>query len=146
MTIDAARRRLLVWSLTITGAQIIFLTASPAFGFPLAYPKNFGLLEIVSPVFLGYLGSAAHFIFQSPVPEVPVQKELLSVIVTGPLIVYVLAVIASLAAFGYSNRVRAPIGAGLSTDNLATALSAALAILAATTGVISSYLFAASNR
>jgi hypothetical protein len=32
-------------------------------GFPLTYPKNLELLQIVSPVFLGYLGAATHFIF-----------------------------------------------------------------------------------
>ena len=57
------------------------------------------------------------------------------------VIVYCLAVLAAIAAFGYSNRVGAPIGSGMSVDNLATSLSISLGLLAATTSVIISYLF-----
>jgi hypothetical protein len=110
------------------------------------YPKNLHLIEIVSPVFLGYLGSAAHFIFQTTIPDVPVQREFLGILVKGPIIVYTLAVIGALAAFAYSNRVGAEIGSGMSEDALSTALSLSLGVLAVTTGVITSYLFVAPKE
>jgi hypothetical protein len=146
MTIDNARKWLIVSSLTITGGQMLFLLVAPTVGFPLPYPKNLDLLQIVSPVFLGYLGSAAHFIFQNPTPAVPVQNRFLGLLVKGPLVIYVLAAGASLAAFGYANRVGTAVGAGMSVDNLATALSLSLGVLAVTTGVVSSYLFVAPNQ
>src|SRR5215475_4556171 len=98
MTIDAARKWLIVSSLVITGCQMLFLLVAPVMEFPLQYPKNIDLLQIVSPVFLGYLGSAAHFIFQNPPPAVPVQNEFLGLLVKGPVVIYVLTAGGSLAA------------------------------------------------
>jgi len=141
MSIDAARKFLIVSSLLMTGGQLMFLLMAPAFGYPLIYPKNLQILQIVSPVFLGYLGSASHFIFQTPAPEVPVQNQFLGMLVKGPLAIYFFVVVGMLTAYGYTNRVAAAIGEGISSEDLATALSLALGVLTVTTGVISSYLF-----
>lgn len=145
MTIDAARRLLIMWSLLITGVQMIFLLIAPVINFPLSYPKNLDLLQMVGPVFLGYLGAAAHFIFQNPAPAVPVQKQFLGLLVKGPLAIYVLAAGSSLGAFAYANRAGVPLGSGMSVGNLATALSLSLGVLTVTTSVISSYLFVAPS-
>lgn len=145
MNTDSARKWLIASSLVITGVQMVFLIVAPVIGFPLLYPKNLDLLQIVSPIFLGYLGSASHFIFQNPVPPVPVQNQYLGYLVKGPLVIYILAAGGSLAAFGYSNRVGSSIGAGMSVDSLGTALSLSLGVLAVTTGVLNSYLFVAPN-
>lgn len=144
MTVDKARSWLIIASLVITGLQILFLVVAPAVGYPLPYPKNLALLQIVAPVFLGYLGAAAHFIF-NPVQVVRAQLKFLGLLVRGPIIIYALTVIAILAVFGYSNRFGAPIGSGVSVDNVGTVLSIALGVLAATTSVVSSYLFGTSN-
>jgi len=146
MNIDSARKWLIVSSLLITGCQVGFFLVAPVFGYPLQYPKNLDLLQIVSPVFLGYLGAASHFIFQNPAPSIPVQNQYLGLLIKGPLIIYTIAVGGALAAFGYSNRADSEIGSGMSVDNLATALSIALGVLAVTTGVLSSYLFVAPNN
>jgi hypothetical protein len=145
MSITAARKWLILSSLIITGAQMLFYLIAPAIGFPLSYPKNIDLLQIVTPVFFGYLGAATHFIFQNPAPEVPVQNEFLGILVIGPIIIYVVVTIGSLFAFMYMNRPGATLGSGMSVDNLATALSLSLGVLAVTTGVISSYLFVAPS-
>lgn len=141
MTLTGARKWIILSSLAITGAQIIFLLTAPAFGFPVEYPKNLNLIQIVSPVFLGYLGSASHFIFQNPAPNVPVQSEFLGMLVKGPIIIYVLIVTAAFVVFGYTNRAGAEIGTGMSIDALGTSLALALGVLAATTGILTSYLF-----
>lgn len=145
MTIDQARKWIISSSIFITGAQLVFLLVAPAINYPLTYPKNLELLQIITPVFLGYLGAAAHFVFQNPAPPVPVQNQFLGMLVRGPFIVYGLAVVAALAAFGFTNRVGVAMGGGMSTANLATALSIALGILAATTSILSSYLFVAPH-
>jgi hypothetical protein len=145
MSIDHARKWLILSSLVITGLQMVFLLLSPAIGYPLSYPKNLDLLQIVTPVFLGYLGAAAHFIFLNPPPEVHVQNRFLGMLVKGPVIIYALAAGSSFLAFGYANRSSALPGAGMSTDNLARALSLSLGVLAATTGVIAPYLFVSPN-
>ena len=62
-----------------------------------------------------------------------------------PITMYACAVIAAFGAFGYSDRAGAPIGSGMSVDNLTTAISISFGILAATTGVIISYLFVVNH-
>lgn len=146
MTVDQARKFLIISSLSITGSQIFFLFVAPPMGYPLSYPKNLDLLQIVSPVFLGYLGSASHFIFQAPPPVVNVQNQYLGLLLKGPVIIYIFAMIGAFSAFGYSNRVGAPIGTGMSVDNLATSITLCLSLLAVTTGVLSSYLFVVPDR
>ena len=143
MTVDESRSWLITSSLAITAAQMVFLITAPVVGYPLQYPKNLDLLQIVTPVFLGYLGAAAHFIFRNPAPEVHVQNKFLGLLVRGPLIIYVVVTGSALGAFGYANRPSAAPGTGMSVPNLATTLSLSLGLLAATTSVINSYLFAA---
>lgn len=141
MTTEDARKFILLASLGITGLQMVFLFAAPAFGFPLTYPRNLDLLQIVAPVFFGYLGSAAHFVFRTPAPTVPANNELLGILTRGPIAIYVVAMAAAFGAFAYSNRAGASPGTGMAVENLATATSIALGLLAVTTGILVSYLF-----
>jgi hypothetical protein len=141
MKIDTARGWIIWGSLTITTGQCLFLSMAPAFGFPLQFPKNLDLLQVVGPVFLGYLGAAAAFIFKDPPPEVPVNEKFLGPLVIGPILIYALFVVGVFWAFGFSNRDQAAIGSGMSVDALSRSLAIALGILAATTSVISSNLF-----
>jgi hypothetical protein len=66
-------------------------------------------------------------------------------LVKGPIMIYGCAVVAAFSAFGFSNRAGAIVGTGMSVDNLATALSISLGVLAATTGVLVAYLFAVNQ-
>jgi hypothetical protein len=146
VTTNEARKWIILASLSAIASQAIFLLIAPVFGYPLEFPKNLSLLQILIPVMLGYLGSAAHFIFMSPPPEVRTDNELLGVMVKGPVIVYAIVTAAAYFAFGYSNRNGAAIGSGMSVDSLNNAISLTLGILAATTGVIVSYLFVTSRK
>lgn len=146
MTIDEARKWIILSSLIITGGQLVFLLVAPAINFPLTYPKNLDLLQIVSPVFLGYLGAASHFIFRKSSSIHSVQNQYLGYLVKGPIIIYCAAITAAFSAFAYSNRNLAEIGTGMSVDNLGTAISISLGILAVTTSVITSYLFSAEDE
>lgn len=146
MPVDEARKWLIISSLSITGMQIAFLIIAPSIGFPLSYPKNLELLQIVSPVFLGYLGAASHFIFRNPVSDTPIYNQLLGIMVKGPIFIYLLAIVAAFSAFAYSNRSAAVIGTGMSVENLSTAISASLGVLAVSTSVIISYLFSVESK
>lgn len=141
MSEDHARKWLILASLLITGAQLIFYLVAPFIGFPLDPPRNIDLVQIVTPVFLGYLGTATHFLFITPPPQVQVNREYLGYLVKGPILIYCGAVIAANAAFAYSNRTGAVLGQGMSVDTLRTSLSISLGVLAATTGIIVSHLF-----
>jgi hypothetical protein len=64
MTTDEARRWIVLASLTITGAVFVFFLLAPVSGYPLEIAQAQGIFQIVLPVFLGYLGSATHFVFK----------------------------------------------------------------------------------
>jgi hypothetical protein len=145
MTPNRAREVLIISSLSATAVQMIFLFIGPSVGFPLDYTKSIQLLQIVSPVFLGYLGSATHFVFMTPPPQVQANNQFLGPLVIGPIAIYAVAIVALFSAFWYSNRPGAPIPGGMSPDNLSTSLTIALGLLAATTSIIVSFLFV-SNR
>lgn len=146
MTTDAARK-LLVWSsIIMTGTLFVFFILAPALGFPLTFEEGIRLLELDVPIFVGYLGSATQFVFHQPKqndPELPVvvKGPLVGLLIVGPLVLFVLANIAGLLAFGISNRPSATPGTGMNVDLLAVIISAALSILAVTTNVAVAYLF-----
>ena len=131
-------------SLIITAGEFLFFLIAPIMDYPLTFPQSVRLLEIVLPVFLAYLGSAARFVFPqapSPDPGRMALPNLAGLLVRGPVLVYGLVTIAALLAFGYSNRISAQIGTGMDIDTLAGLLSAALGLLTVTTNVAIAYLF-----
>jgi len=141
MKINTARKYLIFLSLAIISVQMAFLFIAPVVGFPLEYPKNLNILQIVTPVFLGYLGLAVHYIFRQPAPTVTVNEEFLGLLAIGPICVYTIAMLSAFGAFGYANRSGAPIGSGMTFDSLSTSVSLSLGILSAVTSILVSYLF-----
>lgn len=157
MQVDYARGWIVRWSLLVTAGTFLFLVLGPALGYPLDWDQIPRLFEIILPVFLGYLGSASHFVFRGQAPAaneaiaqrndgIDQRASLLGVIVRGPIIVFSVAIVAVAFAFGYSNRVNAAPGSGMSIDQLAASITALLGILAVTTNVAVSYLFSLGGR
>lgn len=72
------------------------------------------------------------------------QGFLLGLLIKGPIIIFAVASIAILFAFGYSNRHGAAQDSGMNVDQLAWSFTAALGILAASSSVAVSYLFSLS--
>jgi hypothetical protein len=149
MNIPMARRWLVAASLSITGFMLLFSVTAPALNYPLEYAQSLRLMEIVVPVFFGYLGAATHFVFKKTRkvrlarPEV---RPLLGLLVRGPLVLYTFATLAAILVFGVANREGAPPGSGMSIDDLARIFSILLVLLTTTTSVLVSYLFAAEER
>lgn len=145
MTQDAARKWLIFANLTVIGAQLVFLFLAPSLGYPLQSPKNIELLQIITPVFVGYLGAAAHFVFKAPAPAIRAKNQYLGLLVKGPFVVYALAVVAIFVNFGLSNRADAQIGEGTSVEALTTSMTLCLAVLTGVSGVLNAYLFASPH-
>ena len=150
MTVDGARKWIIATSLVATGLVFVFFLVAPPLGFPLEWDQAQRVIEILLPVFLGYLGTATHFLFHSNKPEVQpaveFQNSLLGLLIRGPIIVFAIACSAVLFAFGYANRSSASAGSGMSIDQLAWAFTAALGILAVTSSVAVSYLFSLGEK
>lgn len=149
MTVAIARRWLVFASLLVTGVTFVFFLVAPAVGYPLTWEQSIRVFEIVIPVFLGYLGTATHFLFHTGGEQQLVRinsSGLLSLIVRGPLIVFVVVGVAIVFAFGYANRAAATPGEGMSVDALSYSFTALMGLLAVTTNVAVSYLFALGEK
>jgi len=88
--VDTARSCLIWGSLGITALQGGFLFVAPSLNIGLKSPQNLDVLQIVAPVFFGYLGAAAAFIFREPPPDLPVNERYLGPLAIGPLVIYIL--------------------------------------------------------
>ena len=66
----------------------------------------------------------------------------MTLLIRGAVLIFALVCVCAIGVFGYSNRIQAPVGSGMGIDTLSSLLSAALGLLAVTTGVASAYLFA----
>jgi hypothetical protein len=141
MTLATARKWLVLSSLIVTACEFLFFILAPALGYPLHQEEAFRMIEIITPVFLGYLGSATRYLFHPAADHTrptSVQRELLGLLVRGPLVVFSLVSAAAIFAFGYANR---PNGPGMLPDTLGLMLAATLGILTITTSVIVENLF-----
>lgn len=144
---QAARKWLIHASLGTTAGAFLFFLVAPVAGFPLTFEQSLRLLEILLPVFLGYLGSATHFVLRgtrpqenSPKPSRG-QSELLGLLVRGPVVVFVIVIAAAITAFGIANGSSAPPGSGMSVETLAITTAAALGLLTVTTSALVAALF-----
>ena len=144
MADNVARRLLIYSSLFISGALFVFFIMAPPLGFPLTYEQAIRVLEIVLPVFLGYIGSASAYLFSADQAVGIVhedRRQFLAPLLVGPVAIFLLVVVTILVSFGISNRSAAPAGEGMSVDMLAGAISAALGFLAVSTNLIAGRLF-----
>lgn len=148
-----ARVAIIVYSLCITAFLLVVLTLAQPLGFRFDYgqEQNLRLIDIVLPTFFGYLGSASHFIFNTNSgSEVSVKNEsMLRILIHGPFIVFILSVASLFFAHYHSHASviddRARIDA-LDFNTMSRYLSINLAMLAATTSIVSSYLFGSPPR
>src|ERR1051325_8369038 len=102
-----ARIFIVVASLTLTGFLLVFLMAAPYLRFPFNenQNENLRLIDIVLPVFFGYLGAASHFLFNSnrgrEVP--PAQRPLLRILVVGSFGIFTFIIVCLFIVFWVSN-------------------------------------------
>ena len=142
MDTEMARVWLVVASLIMVLAYFLFLILAPLFGYPLQFHHSVRLLEIILPVFLGYLGNASYFVFKNPKKQNSVQLgRLTSIMICVPVIVFGIIVAAIMFAFLYTNRLDDIPGNGMTVDMLAGLLAAALGLLTVTMNVMTSYIF-----
>lgn len=149
MTNERARLWLTAYSLGVCGATLLFFLIAPATPYPLDWPGAFRILEIIAPVFFGYLGLATRYLFEDrkaviQVPQ-PNAKGLFTLLVVGPLVVFSLVAVALIVSFGLSNSgtvTPSKATTAMSLDNLAAGVTLALSLLTVTTNVIVSKLFA----
>jgi hypothetical protein len=124
----------------------VFFVLAPALGYPLSYSDAINVMKVIVPIFAGYLGSAVLFVGAggTSIADEPADK-MLSLLVRWPIFVFVVCMAALLVSFPLSNRAGFT-GTGMTPNTLSLLVSLLAALLAATTGGISSYLFKIERR
>jgi hypothetical protein len=141
MTITQLRVFVVGSGLGLTGATLLFfITAHPLFHYPLQGEEGWDIAQISLPVFLGFLGSAAQFAVNGDATPQR-SSPMLTTLVVGPVTLYVLVLVALLAAFGWGNRQGVADGGAMSPDLLKTIYSALLGLVAVTSSIASTLLF-----
>ena len=148
MTLFQARKLLIVASLTASAASFCFFVLAPVLGYPLRYAQAQTVLQIVLPVFLGYLGAASQFVFKTkPGADDAVEAHpLMLVLIRGPIAIFALMMVVLVVAFGYSNRAAALPGDGMTAELLSAGVTTAIGLLAVTTHAVVAYLFAVEKK
>ena len=145
MTVENARTWLILASLLITGGCFLFFILAPVFSYPISSDQSVRILQIIIPVFIGYLGSATYFVFnnQTSSENLTFQGNSLQVklLIKGPVYLFCVGLVAILIVFWKGNSANASPGDGMAIDGLATWVAVLLSILTVTTNVIVAYLF-----
>jgi hypothetical protein len=150
-TSQSARVAIVAYSLGITGGLLMFLLLAQPLHMRFNYvnAENLKLIDVVLPTFLGYLGSASHFLFNANKGREIDESNagLLKLLVHGPFILFIVCTAALFYTY-YDTHLPLPDDAPrvdyLKFSDLSRYLSLLLGILAATVSVVSAYLFGSS--
>ena len=144
MTYENARTWLVVSSFVMLGISGIFFISAPVFHFPLKYSQAIQLLQMIFPLFLGYLSAAVVFIFDGVTAQENLPlKGIFPVLVRGPFLLASALLVIATIAFGYSNW----IGSGkidlngMPFDVFANLIALILGIHTSITNALVAYLF-----
>lgn len=148
MTVRQARIFIVNMSILGTAGTFLFFMVGKPLGYPLSWSQVQRLVEIVLPVFLGYLGAASLYVFGRKGKNDDVSfgqnEDLAGRILWGSAGSFAVILVAILFAFGYTNRPSATQDEGMSIDTLSWAVTAVLGILNVSTNVAVTYLFSVS--
>lgn len=150
---QSARLAVVIYSLVITGGLILFLILAQPIGmrFDFGRQENLRLIDVVIPTFLGYLGSASHFLFNSNRGREIEEHNagMLRLLIHGPFWIFIVTICALFYAHYVSHRPLTTIEPRIDVmdfNTLSRYVSIALGLLAITVGVISGYLFGPPPR
>jgi hypothetical protein len=139
MTTEDARRKLILLSLSTTVLFSAFLIISPLFT-PFSSKEALQVVQVVFPVFAGYIGAAVLFLFRgSPTNGAIADQGLLRTLIYAPFIVFWCLAAAVLFYFYLSNQ--PGHGEGMSFPELMTYVTLIISFMNITTGALGAFLF-----
>jgi hypothetical protein len=149
MTYQAARIWIVKWSLAVIAAYGAALLIAPALRYPLEPSQSIQLLQMLLPIFLGYLASAIVFVFEGQRRADPTgQPELLGLLARGPFLVTIILSIALFGAFWAANStdVKGERLMRFSYDTLTSGFAAIMGIHTFVTSALVAYLFGQEKK
>lgn len=139
------RNWLVVASLCVTAIVSVFFIVAPGLDYPLEFSESLEIIQIIVPVFFGYLGSSAQFAFGASKSKDAVlsadRMRLVRILTRWPVYTYILIVATAMFVFGYTNREGADPNNAMTYPMFKVFMTGTLALLAATTSAAASYLF-----
>ncbi|XSC43475.1 hypothetical protein ACF1BQ_036845 [Bradyrhizobium sp. RDT10] len=149
MTYQAARIWIVKWSLVILAVYGAALLLAPALRYPLEFTQSIQLLQMLFPVFLGYLASATVFVFEGEEgTDRNRQTKLLSMLTRGPFLVTFVLSLALFLAFwlAHSTDINAERMVRFSFDTFTSAFALIIGIHTAVTSALVAYLFGQEKK
>jgi hypothetical protein len=132
--------------LLITAALGTFLLVAPVTRYPLAFDQAISVLQVIMPLFVGYLSTAIVFVttMRAPTHKGPKGEfnSLLVVLIKGPLYLVAGLLAVSFVVFGASNwPTEGSPTSGFEFGLLSNLISFILSISSATTSALVAWLF-----
>jgi hypothetical protein len=150
---DADRIWIIKASIVLLGLSFaFFVVGRPLFGFPMLYDEVIRVLQLIFPVFLGYLGLGASYVtgqknaMREPDYGSRADTKLARLMLRAPIYLVSGGLGVLIIAFWTSNLPHATAGAGMSLDSFCWFLSAILGVLAASSGLLVTRLFDGQRR
>ncbi|MGJ5077005.1 hypothetical protein [Bradyrhizobium oligotrophicum] len=139
MTAEQARRKLIFLSLVTTVLFSAFLIVSPLFT-PFGPQEALQVVQVVFPVFAGYIGSAVLFLFRgNPASGTIADQGLLKMLIYAPFAVFWCLAAAVLFYFYVSNQ--PGYNQGMTFPQLMTYVTIIISFMNITTGALGAFLF-----
>jgi hypothetical protein len=142
MTVKAARMWIVKWSLLLISFYGIFFIMAPIAPYPLGYKESVQLIELIFPLFLGYLSTAVVFTFEGKDVET-YTTDLLGALTKGPFFVATALSLALFTSYWFSQSTLSPLALSrpMEFETFSSLFSAILGIYTATTSALVAYLF-----
>jgi len=139
MTAEYARRKLILLSLITTVLFSVFVIVSPLWT-PFDSQQALQVVQVVFPVFAGYIGAAVLFLFRgNPSAGAIADQNLLGTLIYAPFIVFWCLAAAVLFYFYLSNQ--PGHGQGMTFAQLMTYVTLIISFMNITTGALGAFLF-----
>jgi hypothetical protein len=139
MTVEQGRRMIIALSLITTTLFNCALIVSPLV-IQLKPGESLQLVQIVFPVFAGYIGASVLFLFQgTPAASQTADNKLLELLVYSPFCVFWLLALSVLTYFYLSNLPGK--SEGMTFEQISTYITLIISFMNATTGALTALLF-----
>ena len=147
MTVQQARKWIVYWSLGLIAFYGVFFLLAPVLRYPLDFSQSAQLIQIIFPVFLGYLATAIVFAFEGRAVKAR-APDLLAPLTKGPFLVSCGLSVALFVAFWFSNSTDSPVRptTPMLFEVFSSLFAAIMGIYTATTSALVAYLFGAERQ
>lgn len=143
-SLTTARVTVIALSLGLTVAFLLFFLIAPVRGYPLKVSEAQELMNVVVPIFSGYLATSAAFVFSkpdsSPVPLSPLTMFML----ISTAVVFLTLSVVLFWVFYYASKLQAPLTA-MDYPTLRAFFLTIISIMTAVYALAISYLFHAGK-